>query len=126
MKLVKKYLVFEAGEELYGIELKYVLKIKNNAKFYELPTLGKDYPGVIHFDNRFIPVAGYGGEKPGNNEANAALILRYRTNEFSIFVKNVFDIYEFENMEMTEETAKDFYIDGRVVKLINLEEFIGG
>ena len=29
-------------------------------------------------------------------------------------------------MEMTEETAKDFYIDGREVKLINLEEFIGG
>ena len=31
MKPVKKYLVFETGEELYGIELKYVLKIKNNA-----------------------------------------------------------------------------------------------
>ena len=37
-------------------------------------------------------------------------------------VKNVFDIYEFENTETAEETAKDFYIDGRVVKLINLEE----
>ncbi|MDR2879944.1 MAG: chemotaxis protein CheW [Fusobacteriales bacterium] len=122
MKPVKKYLVFEAGKELYGIELKYVLKIKNNAKFYELPSLGKDYPGVIHFDNRFIPVAGFGGVNPGNSEAGAVLILRYRTNEFSIFVKNVFDIYELENME----TAEDFYIDGKVVKLINLEEFIGG
>ncbi len=126
MKPVKKYLVFETGEELYGIELKYVLKIKNNAKFYELPALGEDYPGVIHFDNRFIPVADFGGEKPGNSEANAALILRYRTNEFSIFVKNVFDIYELENMETAEETAKGFYIDGKAVKLINLEEFIGG
>ena len=126
MKPVKKYLVFETGEELYGIELKYVLKIKNNAKFYELPALGEDYPGVIHFDNRFIPVADSGGEKPGNSEANAALILRYRTNEFSIFVKNVFDIYELENMETAEETAKGFYIDGKAVKLINLEEFIGG
>ena len=123
---MQKYLVFEIGEELCGIELKYVLKIKNNAKFYELPALEKNYPGVIHFDNRFIPVAGSGGEKPGSSEANAALILRYRVNEFSIFVKNVFDIYEFENTETAEETTKDFYIDGRVVKLINLEEFIGG
>ena len=71
-------------------------------------------------------MAGSGGEKPGSSEANAALILRYRVNEFSIFVKNVFDIYEFENTETAEETTKDFYIDGRVVKLINLEEFIGG
>ena len=126
MKPVKRYLVFEDGEELYGIELKYVLKIKNSAKFYELPALGKDYPGVIHFDNRFIPVAGSGGEKPGSSEVNAAIILIYRVNEFSIFVKNVFDIYEFENTETSEETTKDFYIDGRVVKLINLEEFIGG
>ena len=126
MKPAKKYLVFEIGEELCGIELKYVLKIKNNAKYYELPALEKNYPGVIHFDNRFIPVAEYGSGKPGDGEAEAALILRYRVSEFSIFVKNILDIYEFENGETTEETTEDFYIDGRVVKLINLEEFIGG
>ena len=126
MEPAKKYLVFEAGEELCGIELKYVLKIKNNAKFYELPALENNYSGVIHFDNRFIPVAESGSEKPGGGEVNAALILRYRVNEFAIFVKNVLDIYEFENGETAEETTKDLYIDGRVVKLVNLEEFIGG
>lgn len=122
MEPAKRYLVFEASGELCGIELKYVLKIKNNAKFYELPALGNDYSGVIHFDSRFIPVAEAGGEKPGNNRENAALILRYRTNEFAIFIKNVLDIYEFQN----GETAKDFYIDGKTLKLINLEEFMGG
>ena len=126
MEPAKKYLVFETGGELFGIELKYILKIKNNAKFYELPALGENYPGVIHFDNRFIPVAEFGSEEPGSGEANAALILRYRVNEFSIFIKNVLDIYEFESTKVSGETAEDFYIDEKIVKLINLEEFIGG
>lgn len=126
MEPVKKYLVFETGEELYGIELKYVLKIKNNAKFYELPVLGNNYPGVIHYDNRFIPATDFEGEKPGSGEANAALILRYRMNEFSIFVKNVLDIYEFQDEETPDKVTIGFDIDGKAVKLINLEEFIGG
>ena len=126
MEPAKKYLVFETGDELFGIELKYVLKIKNNAKFYEVPALGDKYPGVVHFDNRFIPVYEFGEEQPGNSDTSAALILRYRVNEFSIFVKNILDIHEPESEEVSEEGTKIIYIDGKMVKLINLEEFIGG
>ena len=126
MESGKKYLVFETGDELFGIELKYVLKIKNNAKFYELPSLGNAFPGVVQFDNRFIPVSGSFGEKPGNSEINAVLILRYRVNEFSIFVKNILDIHEFENENTAGKTVKKFYIEGKEVKIVNLEEFIGG
>ena len=45
---------------------------------------------------------------------------------FHNFIKNVLDIYEYESTKVSGETAEDFYIDEKIVKLINLEEFIGG
>lgn len=125
MEGVKKYLVFETGKGLFGINLKYILKIKNNIKYYKLPAMEKKYLGVTQFENRFIPLVRFNKfDDLENNEGNTSLILRYRISEFAVFIKNIIDIYDIENKDIFDEEEKFTYIENKKVILINLEDFL--
>lgn len=125
MKEVKKYLIFETDEGLFGINLKYILKIKNNTKYYKLPAMEKKYLGVTQFDNRFIPIFKFSEfDRFENSGGNTSLILRYRINEFAVLIKNIIDIYDFQNKDIYNEKERFTYIKNEKVVLINLEDFL--
>ena len=127
MKEVKKYLVFEVMEGLFGINLKYILKVKNNVKCYKLPAIEEKYLGVIQFENRFIPIVKFNEtDSLEPNEINTVLILRYRINEFAVHIKNVIDIYDIANEDIFNDGKRHIFIEEKRINLINLEDFIGG
>ena len=124
MSKIDKYLIFEISGCLYGVDLKYILKIKNTTKFYKLPAIGEEYLGIIELENRFIPVYNF-EHKYGldNEEKNAVIFIRYRTNEFAILITNLLEIFDIQTEEIFFEKEKTFtYIDEKKACLINLEE----
>ena len=125
---MEKYLIFETADRFFGVNLKYVLKIKNTTKYYELPAVGDEYLGIIEFENRFIPVYNFDNKyKLDDTEKNAVIFIRYRTNEFALLIDNLLDIFEVKAEEIFEDTeGLNTYINEKKVHLINLEEITEG
>ena len=118
-----KYLIFEADGEFFGVEIKYVLKIKDNTKYFELPYHDERYTGLIQFENKFIPVYNFRGK----NKGNAVIFIRYRMEEFALFAENIYDIYEFSSEEASAKNGKDYVIfENKETELINLENLTQG
>ena len=91
-----QYLIFSVGEELYGIEIKYVTEIIGIQSITRVPELPDHIKGIINLRGRIIPVMDvrlrFKKEEVAYNDRTCVIVVDFRNISVGLIVDSVSEV----------------------------------
>ncbi len=111
--LADKYLLFNLGNEVYGIDIKYVIEIIELQKITEVPDMPEYIKGVINLRGKIIPAMDlrirFSIVKRAYNDRNCIIIVKVADKPVGLIVDTVEDVQDIPIDSI--EPAPDFKSD---------------
>ena len=93
-----KYLIFDLGEESFGIEIKYITEIISFQKITELPDMPEFIKGVINLRGKVIPIIDvrtrFKLDKTDHTDRTSIVIVQVGEKDIGLIVDTVAEILE--------------------------------
>lgn len=132
-----KFVIFNIGEEIFGIEVYKVIEILSPQKVYSIPELPDFLAGVINVREEVIPLIDLRkrfGVKSSDSEARI-IIVKYDSEKIALLVGEIKEIISLSNKEITSppmifKGLKRKYLtgigkkDGRIIILLNIDDLL--
>ncbi len=132
-----KFVIFNIGEEIFGIEVYKVVEIISPQKVYSIPELPDFLAGVINVREEVIPLLDLRkrfGVKSSDSEA-PIIIVKYDSEKIALLVGEIKEIVSLSNKEITSppmifKGLKRKYLagigkkDDRIIILLNIDDLL--
>lgn len=132
-----KFVIFNIGEEIFGIEVHKVIEILSPQKVYSIPELPDFLAGVINVRGQVIPLLDLRkrfGIKSSDSEARI-IIVKYDNEKIALLVGEIKEIISLSNKEITNppmifKGLKRKYLTGigkkddRLIILLNIDDLL--
>jgi purine-binding chemotaxis protein CheW len=124
-----KYLVFIIDDELYGINIKYVIEIVGIGSITPVPDYPEFAPGVMQLRGEVIPIIDpriiFNKPKQEFGERICCVIIEYNDSKYAYVVDKVSEITDFGDNEITNPPKiYDDYIHRFIVGVSKLNDSI--
>lgn len=96
-----KYLLFDLGNESYGIQIAYIIQIVELQKITEIPNMPDYVKGILTIRGQMVPVIDlktkFGIHETKQGTRNCIIITSIGTNSFGLLVDNVSEVKTIPN-----------------------------
>lgn len=134
-----RYLTFQIGKELFGIEIRYVREIVGIQEIIEMPEMPDYIKGIINLRGKIIPLmcvrARFGKEQQAYDDRTCVVVVDFSGVMIGLIVDSVSEVLTLSNEEIVEVPQTGMGVNSRyvekigklgsnVVMLINIEKLL--
>lgn len=120
--LKDRYLTFSIGNEVYGIELRYVIEIVGIQTITEIPELPEYIKGVINLRGRIIPVMDirlrFKKEPKDYNDRTCVIIVDIKGTSIGLIVDAVSEVIAIPEQDVVDPPHINKSVNNRYIKKI--------
>jgi len=98
-----KWLLVRIGDTRRAVDFNCLLRIVEKTEIYPVPLCGKEFLGVIYYEDKAVPVVNLKALFQMENQGEQCLILEEQGDLIAILVEEVEGILESEPRERAEE-----------------------
>lgn len=120
--LKDRYLTFAIENEIYGIEIKYVIEIVGIQKITKVPELPQYIKGIINLRGKIIPVMDvrlrFNKEPKEYNDRTCVVIINVKDISIGLIVDTVSDVITIPEQDAVEPPRINSDADNKYIKKI--------
>lgn len=120
--LKNRYLTFSIGQEVYGIEIRYVIEIVGIQKITAIPELPQYVKGIINLRGKIIPVMDvrlrFKKEPKDYNDRTCVIVIDVKGTSIGLIVDTVSEVISIPEQDIVEPPQMNKGVSNKYIKKI--------